>query len=284
MLKSNRMKLPQISLALIFLFLTNNTWAQTLTPEKFREKIGFFVKDATTGFQSTIGEYIEITRIGRRYTCNNAVANSKEASIYYSPENYRKYAGETDPETFRFVEDFKTDTEDGKIVKENVELVFDQLAESMDLYKDPYKYKKKIRHLWREVAYRDRKTLQIVLFFLENVEASSISLSIYSDLRPTDLPKYNGCMVLYNIQSGNIVSAIALYVYGDGFESESKMYSNSLAKMSATSASYYGSYDYMPGASERKVEAKLDALGITYATESIDNEGYKLSHKPPTKK
>ena len=263
--------------AILFcLFVANVLSAQTLTPEKFRTKIDFLLKDASTGFQTTLGDFKDSSFMGRNYQCNTAIANFKTCDIFYKKETYYKYAGETEPEMFYFTENFQATEENGKVVKANVELVFDDIATSMGLVKNVIKHKKKVREKLKEVEYLDKRTKRRVLFFQDYFVNGTIFVQIHSDLRPTDLPKYNGCLILYNIQSQRLVSAIALYVYGDGFESEAKLYNNALSKMTGSGASYYGSYEYIPSATARTVEAKLDALGITYSSESINPEGYGL--------
>ncbi len=261
---------------ILCLFLANKLTAQNLTAEKFRTKIDLLVKDAETGFQTTIGDFKESNFMGREYNCNAAIANFKSANIYYKKETYLKYSGVTEPERFHFTENFDSSVADIKIVKENVEAVFDQIAASKGLVKNVIRHKKKIREQLTEVEYLDGKTFRRVLFFQNHTANGTVFIEIHSDLKPSDLPKYIGCIILYSIQNRNIVSALALYVYGDGFESESKLYQNALSKMTGSSASYYGSYEYLPSATVRTVEAKLDALGVTYYSEAINPEGYGL--------
>jgi len=263
--------------AILFCLLVANILsAQTLTPEKFRTKIDFLVKDASTGFQTTLGDYKNSSFMGRNYQCNTAIANFKTCDIFYKKETYYKYAGETEPEMFYFTENFQATEENGKVVKANVESVFDDIAASKGLVKKVIKHKKKVREKLTEVEYLDSKTKRRVLFFQDYFVNGTIFVQIHSDLRPTDLLKYNGCLILYNVQSNRLVSAIALYVYGEGFESDAKLYNKALSKYTATTQSYYKQYEYLPSARERDVEAKLDALGITYTLESIDTEGYLL--------
>ncbi len=261
---------------ILCLFFANKLTAQNLTAEKFQTKVDFLVKDAETGFQATISDFKETNFMGREYNCNTAIANFKSCNIYYKKETYHKYSGDTEPENFHFTENFNASVADTKIVKANVEAVFDQIATAKGLIKNVIRHKKKIREKLTEVEYLDSKTKRRVLFFQDHFENGTVFIEIHSDLKPSDLPKYIGCLILYNLQNNNIASALALYVYGDGFESESKLYQNALSKMTGSGASYYGSYEYLPSATVRTVEAKLDGLGVTYYSEAINPEGYGL--------
>ena len=267
--------MKQIYIILVCLIATNTLVAQELTAEDFRTRIDRILEDAATGFQTGLGNFKSNSFMGRCYECNTAIANFKNCEIYFKKETYYKYSGEIDPDMFFLAENFNANEKGAQIARENIEMIFDDIATARSLIKKVMKTKKQDRDKWREVEYIDSKTRRRILYF-RTFATGNVFIHIYSDLKPTDLPKYNGCLILYNVQSNRLVSAIALYVYGEGYESDGKLYSNALSKMNETSRSYYGQYEYLPGARVRDVEAKLDALGVTYTSESINPEGYGL--------
>ncbi|MGQ2982516.1 hypothetical protein [Flavobacterium sp.] len=270
------MNIFKIFKMVFFLFFGMTLCAQEeINEASFRRNIDFLMKDAATGFQVSRGEYKSRDFMGTRYDCLYRLFEMGVSEIVYNPEQYYKHARETMPEVYYFAQGFETDKPEGAILAINGERTFDEIAAAQGLKKVAKKYKKKDRDNYRNIEYLDKNGRR-VLYFYSSIKNRIAMIEVHSDLRPADLPKYVGCLVLYNVQGQSLVSAIALYVYGDGFESEAKLYSNALSKMTGSGASYYKQYEFFPGGRVRDVEAKLDQLGITYTSERINPDGYGI--------
>lgn len=261
---------------LFFLLLATILTAQEEVNEaSFRTNVDFLVRDAAAGFQVSRGDYIDRSFMGMRYDCLYRLFESGKSQITYSPEQYYKHTRVTMPEVYYFHQGFEYSKPEGVVIAENGERIFDEIATAKGWKKVVEKRKKKDRDKVRGIEYLDKEGRR-ALYFYNSMVNKFASIEVHSDLRPADLPKYVGCLVLYQFQGQSPVSAIALYVYGDGFENDSKLYHNALSKMSERGRSYYKQYEYFPGARVRDVEAKLDQLGITYTSERINPEGYGI--------
>ncbi len=270
------MRLFKICKVLFFLlFAVTLTAQEEINEASFRRNIDFLMKDAATGFRVSRGEYKSRDFMGTRYDCLYRLFEMGKSEIVYNPEQYYKHTRETMPEVYYFAQGFETDKTEGAVLAMNGERVFDEIAAAQGLKKVAKKYKKKDRDNFRNIEYLDKNGRR-VLYFYSSIKNRLAMIEVHSDLRPADLPKYVGCLVLYNVQGQSLVHAIALYVYGEGFESAEKLYSNALSKMTGSGVSNYSRYEFFPGGRVREVEAKLDQLGITYSSERIDPEGYGI--------
>lgn len=261
-------------LFLSFIF-ANNIVAQTPIDEAtFKKDIAFLIDDAATGFQKSKGKLIN-NDYSYNYVNNYNIFGEGKGGLFYDKERYNKFDGTTQSETYYLFQKFDADKPDGAFVKANVERIFDELALTLGLKKKVEKYKKKDRDRIHSVEYLDKKG-HSVLSFRDYYTDKSITLYIYSKLRPADLPNYLGCLVLYNMQSEKIVGAAVMYVYGKEIGSEAQLYSNVVSKIRQSYTLNYSKFAYYPNAKARDIEARLDPLKVTYSIENINPEGYTI--------
>lgn len=264
-------------LLLLIIFQAARTLAQDINEQSFKAEVEAVLQDGRTGFNQTIGNYRE-TNFGHRYYDTNAsIFSLGSAKIIYHPFEYFVTIRETEPEDFWFVQDFNMESAAGNFVLNNGERVMDELADAMRLKKIVENKKRKDKKPGlRVITYSDKlknKVLELKFSPSERI----VQITIHSTSKPADAPNYLGCLTLYNVNSsGDAVSAIAFYVYGDSIESASVLYTNALSKMSINVGRAYGKYEWQSNANRQVVHDKLKALVGTYQSERINPEGYAI--------
>ena len=263
------------SFFLCLIFISTLSAQTPINDKEFQKDIEFLIKDATTGFENSKGQYIDNTVLGRRYSAAYKIFGTGKAGVTYNEERYDKYSNKTEPQTYYFSQNFDTAQPDGVFVKANAERIFDELALTLGLKKQVEKRKKADRERIRSVEYLNKNGDRI-LYLYEFIPDNSITLQVNSNLKPSDLPNYLGCLILYNMQSEKIVGASALYVYGKEIESEPRLYSNVVSKIRQSYALNYSKFTYYPKAKARDIEARLDPLNVNYSIGNINPEGYAI--------
>lgn len=271
------MKSAQIIAVFIMLLFSNVNDAQNLDEQKFRDGVHTLFQDAATGFKAGTGEFLKRVGIEWLYDAKINPLEAKNKALSYHKEIYSKYSGKTDPAEFAFSQNFDLTAENGQFLKANAERILDEMAVVMNLSKNVLKQRKSDKDKVKRIEYLDKKSKRRMIFIKSDVDDNSFSINFYSDLKPGDLPNYHGCLLLYKTMSKKIVGATTMYIYGDGFESGEKTYANVMKFYNAAARDMYGVYQYLPNATERVVEEKLDMLGVTYDYLEIKPDGSNLN-------
>jgi hypothetical protein len=260
----------------MFAFLVSNfIFAQEINEATLRNDLNIIIKDATTGFQKSKAGFVSKDWDGKNYNSYTSIFNLDGSSIVYSPKKYMKYSDDL-PEAFYFFQRCDDTTPKGAFINQNIEMIFNELAISMKLKvvneKQQGQYKKTIK----SVLYLDKNKRKVFQIY-KSSESKTTSVYIYSDLRPSNLPKYLGCLVLYNIQGEKVVSISTNYVYGESLESSENLYAVMKSKIS-NQYTHYDKYEWLSNQDERKVETHLASFGIlvTHNSRDITPEGYDL--------
>ena len=251
---------------------TTYFFGQETTETTFKNDIIFIINDAATGFQKSKGNYISKEWITTYNYATTSIFNVPNAArIGYSPATYLKYSKENLPEEHFFYQNFNADDAQGNYAFENAERIFDELSEASKLKKKLEKKDKKVKSNSKSILYlkNNRKVFQ--LYF--NLDKSSVTIYIHSDVRPNDLPIYVGCLVLYNIQMNSIVSANTYYVYGKNFKSAEYIYNNIISNMDATSQRLFSKYEWKPNASSKQISDLLKGLNVQENGRNVDVDG-----------
>jgi hypothetical protein len=259
------------AIVIIALLLSNFMFAQSTTEEAFKNSLQFIMKDAATGFKESKGEFSSKS-FGTTYNFSKTSFFSKNASIGYTRANYLPASKVTIPEAYFFYQGFVDGDENDKFVYNNAERIFDEIMVMKKLKKKILKQDKYHKDKDLEIDYVD-KNKRIILAIKFDIQSKITRLYIYSDLRPGNLPKYFGCLIMYNVQSNTIASANTYYVYGSEFKGAEYLYNAIRSKMDATSQRLFSKYEWKPNAGKKQIFELLQSLNLRENGSSVDPDG-----------
>jgi len=239
----------------------------------FKKDLEVIFQDATTGFRESKAGYNNKSYGSTYYFAEKSFFNlNNTAQIGYTAPDYLPASKLYIDEAFFFYQNFSNETNYGKFVYDNAERIFDEIMSLKNLKKKIIKQDKSHKEINKEVVYLDNNKAK-KLFIFYNLKDKSSSIYIYSDLRPTDLPKYFGCLVLYNVQMGSIVSANTYYVYGKAFKGEAYLYNIIRSKMDETSQRIFKKYEWKPNAGTKQIDELMKSLNIRENGSKVDPDG-----------
>lgn len=265
-------------LKLILILTSSSFFGQQTNEELFKKDLDFLINDAQTGFSQTIGN-LEQTKYGTKYykvTKTLFELPSEKAGIGYMEESYSKSLKKNYPEIFYYYQSFSSKTSKGLFVFENVERIFDDIASSKKWKKKKIKQENTSDgRMEYEYLNKNKKT---ELRFVLNLTEKTSYIDIRSDLRPQNTgPNYLGCLVLYNVQLNQYVSASTYYVYGESLASSADLYSKIISGQSETFQRLYSKYEWMPNTNAQQVDQKMKSLNIKEDSHKIDTNGYSIN-------
>lgn len=258
------------TLVLYMVLVANSFFAQEIDISNLKKDLNVIIEDATTGFQKSKAGFDKKSWDGKFYTSFNSIFKSDNSRIIYREEKYMKYTGDL-PEVYYYEQYFSGDSAEGILVYENLEQILNELAVSMNLKVVDEKLEKKDRKTNRNIMYLD-KNKRLVFKIYKNLEKKSTYINIHSDLRPVDLPKYQGCLIVYNFQAGKVVGVSLNYVYGPNLPNAEKLYYIVKPKIE-NQYTNYDKYEFT-GRKQRQLEDFLAPFGdIQKIERNITPEG-----------
>lgn len=260
---------------LIALLICTVFYAQENTEQVFRNDLDAIINDAAKGFRDIKGEFqskSKWTNITYNYSNKSIFNTNKNAGIGYQPADYLPASKVYIQETYYFYQGFDCKVTSGKFVYDNAERIFDEIMKEKGLKKKIIKQDKMHKDKDKEIEYLD-KNKRKVLGINFDLKEMICSLYVYSDLRPSDLPKYFGCLVLYNIQMNSVVSANTYYVYGKEFKGEEHLYNGILTKMDETSKRLFKKYEWKPNAGTKQIFDLLQSMNLRENGSKVDPDG-----------
>ncbi len=201
---------------------SSSTSSSAINIANLKTDLNIIIKDATTGFQESKSGFIEEKWEGKYYHSNNTIFKSDRSSILYREEKIMKHSDNM-PEAFFYLIGFSLESKEGIFISENIETIFDELAIPMKLKGFRAKVDKKDKETCRNIYYENNMKQRFLEFYIDK-KYKLVQIKIFSDLRPTDLPKYQGCLIVYNFQSGKVVGVSLNYVYGESRPDSEKLY------------------------------------------------------------
>lgn len=255
-------------------------YSQEINDETFKKELLRLRLDADRGFSSSKGALIEKGKYNTYYDANSSFYNNynKDCVISYSAPWYAASTKENMAQRYFLGQSFNYNDKLGQFVYDNAERIFDETAKENSFKKKYYKLDKEEKKKRKIIQYF--KNEQVVLELYLNFDKKTSSINIFSDLKPSDAPNYLGCLVVYNIQSENLVSAIIYYVYGKNLDKPGYLHSKIVSTRDEFFKKNNQKYEWMPGASEQYVIEKLSKLGLDQRFRSsvkIDTEGYSIN-------
>ena len=263
-------------LILLTWLVANVLHAQVNLEVLFNSDVKNIIEDATKGFPITKGDLKDRQWGKSYYVPNNTIFSiSNNANVTYSEPKYYPSSGSTDLQQYYFYQGFDSKNEQGIFVFENAERIFDEIATTLQLEKKVAKQKRKERSKNKSIFYS--KGYQQVLQLYFDLENKSVSLYIFSDLKPNDLPNYLGCLILYNIQGTILASVANYYVYGSQLDSAEILYNKIMMGQDETYRRCYSKYEWMPNISDQQLDLKMKNLKIRPSYDcKINVEGQKI--------
>lgn len=219
------------------LIVSNFLFSQAIDEATFKNDLNLIIKDATTGFQTNKGAFLDKskwTNITNNYSNSGIFSDNQFARISYQPSDYLVYSKQYIKEEYYFCQCFNYKNDAGIFVYENAERIYDNYSVENKLKKKLIKQDKQLKDKVKRVDYNNKNGEKVLSIYFDNIQKSTC-VYVYSDLRPSDIATYYGCMIVYNFQDNTIVSANTYYVYGKNFKSAEILYNGIWSRMDPSS-------------------------------------------------
>jgi hypothetical protein len=251
-----------------------------INDETFKKELLRLRLDADRGFTSSKGALIEKGKYNTYYDAQSSFYNNynKDCIISYSAPWYAASTKENVAQRYFLGQSFDYSDKLGQFVYDNAERLLDEIAKENSFKKKFYKLDKEEKKKYKLIQYF--KNEQVVLELSLTFDKKTSSINIFSDLKPGDQPNYLGSLVVYNIQSENLVSAIIYYVYGKSLDNPGYLHSKIVSTRDEFFKKNNQKYEWMPSASEQYVIEKLSKLGLDQrfrSSQKIDTNGNGLN-------
>lgn len=262
---------------LFFAFLFSTIlFAQEISEEIFVKDINSVINDAATGFQTSKGEFLDEYYHFFTYKSNKGIFN-ETANVIFGEAYFSGYIHKNIASQYYFNQNFSSDKPSGVFVIKNGEKILDELGSQFKLKKSKVKQDKFDKDNFLEYEYKKGK--QKFYGIKYDLKTKSVSINIYSDLRPNDNKKsnYKGCLVLYNIQNNSFVHANTYFIYDDKMPNVDALFGILFNKISPSFQFAYKKYEWMPNASDEQVYLKLKSLNIEQHRQNINSNGDQIN-------
>jgi hypothetical protein len=266
----------KLKLAFLTLFYCSVFYSQQANDANFKPEIERIITEAATGFQKSKGELVSSYYHSFTYDCTISMYGSK-ANIIYGEPYFSGYTHENVASYYFFSQTFSAENSTNGFINQNGERLLDEMADKLDLKKKKVKQDK--NHREKDLEYEYFKGKQKLFAIDFNLVNKSVSIKVYSDLKPQDLKKsnYKGCLVLYNMQNNAFVQANTYCVFDENEPNKDVLFGVLLNKITPDFRVFYKKYEWMPFASDEQIYLKLKELNIEQRRQNINATGETIN-------